>query len=241
MNGKVVLTDHPWPATDIEAARCAAAGYELVVAPDGVTEAQLVELVADADAILTCWAKVTRAVIEAAPQLKVITRLGVGVDNIDLAAAGDAGAVVTRVPDYCVDEVSSHVVAFVHAWARGIAFFDKEVHEGRWMPSAAPLRRVKDLTIGIWGYGLLGVDTAAKFAGLGCTVLADDRHPERVAPPVTAVPIDELLERSDVVSLHLPLNDDTRGLVDAGALGLMADGALLVNCARGGVVDHDAL
>jgi len=237
---RVVILDHPWHGTEIEASICAAAGYELVDASPGDDPERTAALVVGAAGILTNWARVTAELIDASAELRVVTRLGVGVDNIDLVAAAAAGVVVTRVPDYCVEEVSDHAVAMVLDWARGITFFDREIRAGRFAPGARDLRRVRDLVVGIWGAGRNGMATARKLAGFGCTVLVDARHPERAAPH-RAVPVDELLARSDVVSVHLPLTDETQGIVGAEALARMRRGSLLVNTGRGRLVDIDAL
>ena len=241
-----MITDHPWPGTDVEAAICAEAGYELVDASPGDDPVAVRALAADAVGILTNWAPVPATLVEACPELRVVTRLGVGVDNIDLAAAAAHGVIVTRVPDYCVEEVSDHVVAMVLAWARGITHFDREIRAGRFDSGARDLRRVRDLrrardlVVGIWGAGRNGMATARKLSALGCTVLVDDRHRERAAP-YRAVAVGDLLARSDVVSLHLPLTDETRAVVDAHALARMRPGSLLVNTGRGRLVDVDAL
>ncbi|HVA06699.1 MAG TPA: NAD(P)-dependent oxidoreductase [Acidimicrobiales bacterium] len=237
---RVLLTDHPWPGTEIESALCAAAGIELIEAPAGASEKQLVALAGDVEGIITCWAPVTAAVIAASPHLAVVSRLGVGVDNIDVRAAAQRGATVTRVPDYCMDEVSDHVVGLVHAWARGIASFDRAVRAREWNGGALALHRVRDLTIGIWGSGIIGIRTAEKFSALGCNVVLDDRHPER-AGPFPSLPLSDLLRQSDVVSLHLPLSEANRNLVDAAVLSDMRSGSLLVNTSRGGLVDVAAL
>ncbi len=236
----VVITDHPWPGTDVEAEICAAAGYELLDASPGDDPVALRMLAESAVGILTNWAPVTAELIEGCRDLRVVSRLGVGVDNIDLVSAAAHGVVVTRVPDYCVEEVSDHVVAMVLAWARGITFFDREIRAGHFDPGARDLHRVRDLVVGIWGTGRNGMATARKLSAFGCTVLIDDRHPDR-AGPHTAVPVDELLGRSNVVSLHLPLTAETRGIVDAQVLARMRPGSLLVNTGRGRLVDVDAL
>jgi D-3-phosphoglycerate dehydrogenase / 2-oxoglutarate reductase len=237
---RVLLTDHPWPGTDIESALCAAAGIELVEAPAGAPEELLVSLAGDVEGIITCFAPVTAAVIAASPHLAVVSRLGVGVDNIDVRSAAQRGTTVTRVPDYCMDEVSDHVVGLVHAWARGIATFDRAVRAREWNGGARTLHRVRDLTIGVWGSGIIGIRTAEKFSALGCKVVLDDRHPER-AGSFECRPLPDLLGQSDVVTLHLPLSEATHNLVDAAVLSEMRPGALLVNTSRGGLVDIEAL
>jgi D-3-phosphoglycerate dehydrogenase len=238
-----VITDHPWRETDVEAGICAAAGYNLVDAAPGDDPAALERLASDSDAvgILTNWSPVSAALIESCPHLRVVSRLGVGVDNIDVAAAAARGVVVTRVPDYCVEEVSDHAVAMVLAWARGITCFDREVRAGRFDPGARALRRVRDLVVGIWGAGRNGTATGRKLAAFGCRVLVDDHHGPAAPFEFEAVTLDELLGRSDVVSVHLPLDDETLGIVDAGVLSRMRPGSLLVNTGRGRLVDVDAL
>jgi D-3-phosphoglycerate dehydrogenase / 2-oxoglutarate reductase len=238
---KVLLTDHAWPDVEVEAALCDAAGFDLVEAPRDAPETVLAELAAGVDGILTCWAKVTGRVIAASPGLRVVSRMGVGLDNIDVAAAADRGIVVTRVPDYCAEEVSDHVLAMLHAWARCLLPADRDVRSGAWDPARYAPRRVRTLVAGVWGLGPLGARTAEKLAALGLQVLADDRHPERVPAGVHAVPAAELLARCDVLSLHLPLTPATTGLMDATRLAAMKPGSLLVNTSRGALVDISAL
>ncbi len=185
---KVLLTDHAWPGVTVEAGLCDAAGFDLVEAPPDASEAVLAELAADVDGILTCWAKVTGRVIAASPGLRVVSRMGVGLDNIDLAAAAARGIVVTRVPDYCAEEVSDHVIGLLHAWARCLLTADHDVRTGRWDPARYTPRRVRTLVTGVWGLGPLGVRTAEKLVALGGQVLADDRYPERAPAGVQPVP-----------------------------------------------------
>jgi len=238
---RVLLTDHAWPGVEVESGLCDAAGYDLVEAPPDAPEAVLAELATGVDGILTCWARVTGRVIAASQGLRVVSRMGVGLDNIDLAATAGRGIVVTRVPDYCAEEVSDHVLAMVHAWARCLLPADRDVRAGEWDPARYAPRRMRTLTAGVWGLGPLGTRTAEKLAALGLTVLADDRHPERAPAGVRAVPAAELLARCDVLSLHLPLTPATTHLMNAGRLAAMKPGSLLVNTSRGALADIDAL
>ena len=238
--GRVLLTDHPWPDADIESRICAEAGFELVDAPKDAGPEELLALGRDVVGIITCWAQVPRLLINASPDLVVVSRLGVGIDNIDVASAHERGVVVTRVPDYCVEEVSDHAVALVFAWARGIANLDRSVRAGLWGAGDYQLRRVRDLTIGVWGTGLNGIRTGEKLSALGCTVFFDDRHPERV-PAMDVLSVSELLGRCDVLSLHLPLNEENKRIVGAEILARMRPNSLLVNTARGGLIDTEAL
>jgi D-3-phosphoglycerate dehydrogenase len=232
----VVVTDHPWPDLDIESAICEAAGYRLVDLHPAVDPAETAEAVRDAVGIMTCWAPVTAEVIEAAVDLKVVSRLGVGLDNIHVPTAHRLGVTVTRVPDYCMEEVADHTLALVLAWARGTTAQDRLVQQGRWEPNAVPVRRLSEQVVGIWGAGTIGRKAAHRFVALGCRVLVDDRHPESAPPGTTPVPLAELL-----ATCHTPLNDETRGIVDAELLAAMKPGALFVNTSRGGLVDLEAL
>jgi lactate dehydrogenase-like 2-hydroxyacid dehydrogenase len=168
---RVLLTDHAWPGVDVEAGLCDAAGFDLVEAPPGATEDELATLAADVDGILTCWAQVTAKVIAASPALRVVSRMGIGLDNIDLAAAATRRITVTRVPDYCVEEVSDHVVGLLHAWARCILTADRDVRAGITDPGRYAPRRVSSLVAGVWGLGPTGHRTAEKLV-----MMCDQEH-----------------------------------------------------------------
>ncbi|WP_330351079.1 C-terminal binding protein [Streptomyces sp. NBC_00582] len=242
--GKVLLTDHAWPDDSVERAVLEAAGLTLVTGPADPAPAAAIEALVREhrpDAVLTCWAPVTAAAVTACPDLRIVARLGVGLDNIAVETAAEQGVWVTNVPDYCVEEVSDHAVGMVLAWARGLAAFDRDVRAGKWRPAAAKLRRMATLTCGIVGYGRIGRATARKLAAFGCRVLAHDPYPPDRAPGVELTTFEELLGASDVVVLHVPLTENTRHLVGAKELALMKPGALLVNVSRGGLVDTDAL
>lgn len=239
----IVLTDRGWDDAEIERDLCDAAGYDLVDLQEPADAEALARAVADADPVglLFCWAPVTSGVLAAAPKLRVATRLGVGIDNIDLAEAARRGLTVTRVPDYCVEEVSDHVVGLVHAWARGITTYDRDVRAGGWRPGLLALRRVRDLTVGVWGIGAIGSVVATKFVSLGCTVVGHNRSPVTMPDGVESVTADELLARSDVVTLHVPAVPGAAALIGDAELASMRPGSLLVNTARGALVDIDAL
>ncbi|MGQ4404128.1 C-terminal binding protein [Streptomyces hayashii] len=242
--GTVLLTDHAWPDDAVERSVIEKAGHTLVTGPAEPASAEAIEeLVAEhrPAGILTCWAPVSAAAIGAAPDLRIVARLGVGLDNIAVEAATERGAWVTNVPDYCVDEVSDHAVGMVLAWTRGLAVFDREVRAGRWDPASARLRRLSTLTCGIVGYGRIGRTTAAKLGAFGCRILVHDPFPPKDAPGVEPVGLEELLRRSDVVILHVPLTPGTHHIIGAEQLALMNPGGLLVNVSRGPLVDTDAV
>ena len=245
MTWKVLITDHVWPTTDPERAVLEAGGAEVVVAPNG-EEATLIELAEDADAIMTCFAQVTENVVRAAERCKVIGRFGVGVDNIAVDTATELGIAVTYVPDYCVDEVSDHVMALLHAWNRKIVLFDRAVKEQGWASQGLTMRmmRLRGKTIGIVGFGRIGQAVAVKAQAFGLRILAAD-------PVVSSATVESfggslvdlttLLRESDFVSLHTPLTSETRNLIGPGELASMKSDAFLINAARGPLIDEDAL
>src|SRR5579872_1123192 len=176
--GTVLLTDYAWPDVAIEAAIIEGAGLRLVTGPSKPAAADAIAALAaehQPAAIMTNWAPVSAAAIGASRELRVVTRLGVGLDNIAVDEATRRGIWVTNVPDYCIEEVSDHAVAMVLAWARGIVHFDREVKAGRWEPANAKLRRVQDLTCGIIGFGRTGRRTAEKLRGFGAHLLVYTR------------------------------------------------------------------
>ncbi|MEI5527715.1 C-terminal binding protein [Streptomyces brasiliscabiei] len=242
--GAVLLTDYAWPDDAVERSVIEKAGHTLVTGPAEPASAEAIEnLVAEhrPAGILTCWAPVSATAIGASPDLRIVARLGVGLDNIAVRAATDQGVWVTNVPDYCVEEVADHAVGMVLAWTRGLAVFDRDVRAGRWNPAGARLRRLSTLTCGVVGYGRIGRATAGRLAAFGCRILAHDPHPPKDAPGVEMVDLEELLRRSDVVILHVPLTPDTHHIIGAEQLALMQRGGLLVNVSRGGLVDTDAV
>jgi phosphoglycerate dehydrogenase-like enzyme len=179
---------------------------------------------------------VAAADIARTPDLRVIATASVGTDHIDLEAAAARGVVVRNVPDYCIEEVSDHALAMVVALRRGLITGDRSVQAGRWeWTDAGVLGRLAGTRLGVVGMGRIGRRLAEQAAALGMDV--------RFTDPFVAggVQLDDLLAWADAVSLHLPLTEDTHGLIDARRLGLMRPGAILVNTARGSIVDRDAL
>ncbi|HEY6510968.1 MAG TPA: C-terminal binding protein [Burkholderiaceae bacterium] len=240
----VFITDHAWPDLDIERSVLEGAGLRVVAGPTVPASAETIGELAHAyqpASILTCWAQVDARAIAASAPLVHVGRIGVGLDNIDVAACTARGVRVTNVPDYCIEEVSDHAVGFALAWTRGLAGFDRAVRAGRWEPSQARLRRLANLTVGIVGYGRIGRASARKFAAFGCRVLASNEGKLAEASGVELVALELLLAASDIVVLHVPLTDGTRGLIDRRRIALMKPGALLVNVSRGGVVDTQAV
>ncbi len=174
---KVLLTDYAWADLDIERRTLAEVDAELVVAPRQDVDT-LAALAADADAIMTNWAKVPAQVISAAPKCKIVSRLGIGLDNIDVAEATRRKILVTNIPDYCLIEVAEHALALLLAQARKVAFFHQQTQNGEYKLQAGPtLRRIEGQTLGIVGLGNIGTRLAEKAAALGLHVLATTRTP----------------------------------------------------------------
>jgi D-3-phosphoglycerate dehydrogenase len=239
--GVVLITDHTWPDVEVERTILQTAGLHVTDAPSP-DEAGLRALAADAVAIMTCFAQVTPSIIESASGLKVVARYGVGVDNIAVDTATARQIPVTYVPDYCVAEVAEHALALLLSMARGVVRYDRSVSAGGWdLGVAAPLRRIEGQTLGVVGCGRIGQRLAQKARGLGMRVLGYDANPVAAPAGIESVDLATLLAHSDFVSLHVPLMPATRGLAGESFLRQMKPTAYLVNTARGGLVDVDAL
>ena len=245
MTKKVLVTDFVWPSVEPERAVLAAANAELVVAPDG-SEETLAELARDVDGILTCFAKVTDKVVRTADKCVIIGRYGVGVDNIAVDLATELGIVVTYVPDYCVDEVSDHVMALLLAWNRRIVFFDNATKAHGWGAEGLGMRimRLRGKKLGVVGFGRIGRSVCSKALAFGFEVLAYDPiiSADAVADHgAKMVDLPMLLRESDFVTLHSPLIPETKNMIGKSELEHMKSDAFLINAARGGLVDEDAL
>jgi D-3-phosphoglycerate dehydrogenase / 2-oxoglutarate reductase len=240
----VVITDYAWPDLDIERSVIEGAGLRLVAGPAAPAPAAHIDmLVAEHQplGILTNWAQVSAQAVRSSPGLRIVARLGVGLDNIAVEECTRRGIWVTNVPDYCFEEVADHSVGMLLAFTRGLLHFDREVRAGRWEPATARLRRLKTLTVGIVGYGRIGRSTAQKLNGFGARVLAYTRSPGAAEKDVEFVALEELLRQSDAVIVHIPLNAGTKHLLGRERLALMKRGAFLINVSRGAVIDTEAL
>lgn len=235
--GLAVVLDAGYDDHAIEEAILAPFGLDVVERACHGDPAAVLAAVAGAQAVLVRESPVRAEAMEAMPECRVIVRYGVGVDNIDLAAAAQRGIVVANVPDYGIEEVSDHALALLLAVERRLVSRDPAVRAGRWNISRAePMRRLNELTLGIVGYGRIGQSFHAKAAALNfARVLLHDPN------SADSVSLEDLLAGSDIVSLHLPLNRRTEGLINAERIALMKQGASLINTARGGLVDEVAL
>lgn len=219
-------------------------GIEVDVKP-GLSKEELIEIIGDYDGLaVRSSTKATPNVLKAAKNLKVIGRAGIGVDNIDLAAATDAGVVVMNTPFGNSITTAEHAIAMMMALARQIPHANASTHEGKWEKSRFMGVEVTGKTLGLIGCGNIGSIVAERALGLRMKVIAFDPYlaVERAADlGVQKVELDDLFANADVISLHTPLTDQTRGVVGADAFAKMKDGVRIVNCARGGLIDETAL
>ena len=244
MATRVVVTDQVFGSLEIERGLLAPLDAELVEAP-AKDEATLVGAVAGADALLVCYASVTPAVIEAAAAggCRVIARYGIGVDNIDLEAATAAGIVVTNVPDYCLDEVADHGMALLLGVARGLVEGALAVREGRWELPGAGIHRIRGRTLALVGVGRIGRRLADRALAFGLDVVAFDPFASDLGTPGIrrAATLEEAVAEADFVSLHAPMTEENHHMVGDRLIGAMRRGPVIVNTARGGLVDLDAV
>lgn len=237
---KVVVTDQVFPAIDTETGLLASIGARIEVA-DG-TPADVARLGADADALLNTYMPITGELLSQLPACRIVARYGIGVDNVDLAAAAQRGVIVTNVPDYSVEEVAVHTLGLLLALVRRLPQASRLVTAGGWgLDGLRPIRRLSTQRAGLVGFGRIARNLAGYLAAIGCEVVAHDPfiQPQPGLPPL--VPLPELLSECDLISLHVPLTPQTHGLIGAAELAMMKPGTALVNTARGGLVDVDAL
>ena len=242
----IAIVDSDFPDNDLERAMARDAGIELVVAADGNRSAEaIIEHAAGADGAVTSYGNFPREVFEALPDLKVVSRTGVGYDTIDLEAATEHGCAVCTAPGYGTEVVSDHAITLALASLRRIVETDADMRNGIWdYARHRPLGQVHGRCFGIVGMGAIGRACARKAAGLGFDVVCWSRSlvPGRRTPEgYDILELDELLSRVDVVSFHTALTAQTHHLLDERRIALMKPGAVVVNTSRGPVVDTLAL
>jgi D-3-phosphoglycerate dehydrogenase len=240
----IAVTDSPFPSLDPAKAALARIDPELQVANSASAE-DILAVGRDADALLVTYAKLPGDLLRQLRRCKAIGRFGLGVDNIDIAAATELGITVTYVPDYCMQEVSDHAMALLLALARKVPQSNALVQAGRWdMPAVVPIHRLAGRVLGLVGFGNIPRALAPKAKAFGLRVVAHDPNVSQQALAdvgVESMSFDRLLEISDFVSIHAPLLPVTRGLFNAEVFGKMKQGSYLINTARGPLVDEDAL
>lgn len=244
---RVAITDYTFPDLALEEAILRPEGIEVVALRERRPPAELAALVREADAVVVQFAAVNAEVVNAMSRAKVIVRYGIGFDNVDLAAARARGIPVCNVPDYCIDEVADHALAFILALTRQVVPNALLLREGGW-GLATPLgtmAALKHLTVGIVGFGRIGREVVKRLLAFKARVVVFD--PVVAADEIVrsgaaaAGSLDELLAQSDVVSPHCPSSPATRQLFNAAAFARMKSGAVFVNVGRGDLADSRAL
>jgi D-3-phosphoglycerate dehydrogenase len=244
---RVILTDsHSLGETDysIEKKFFKENGIEFIV-ENCKTDDELIEKCKDADGILTIYTKIHKGIIQKLCNCRVIVRYGIGYDNIDVDAATKKGIYVCNIPNYCVKEVATHTIALILAIERKIAMFDRAVRKGIWDDSYGyPVHRLDGQVLGLVGFGSIARQTADYAKSFGFNIIACDPYlPEFVFKEmnVKKVELETLLRESDIISLHVPLNDDTRHLINSQTISKIKKTAIIVNTSRGPIIALDDL
>jgi D-3-phosphoglycerate dehydrogenase len=240
---KVVLTDYVWESLDVE--KNTLAGVAELVPLQTKKPDEFIEQAADCDALLNTYAgPITADVMGRMPKCRIIARYGIGVDTIDLDAATAAGIIVTNNPTYCIEEVAEHTMSLLLTCARKVVFYDRLVRSGRWeVPPGKPLFRLAGSTLGLVGFGNIARQVAVRAAAFGMNVLYSDPFVKdgQFDVPGKGADLDTVLAQSDFVSIHPPLTTHTRKMIGDEALSKMKRSAWIINCARGPIVDTEAL
>lgn len=214
---------------------------------DRTPQEEIAQRIGDAPVVLTNKARITREVMDACPQLRYIGVLATGYNVVDLPAAKERGIVVTNVPAYSTQAVAQHTMALLLASMSRVSEYDARVKQGAWSASpdfcfyAGPMEEIAGKTLGIVGFGHIGQAVARAALGLGMRVIVHTRTPKAGIEQAKFVTLDELLQRSDVITLHCPLTERTRGLIGSDAMARMKDGVRVINTARGPLVDESAM
>jgi len=240
---RFLITDYDFHDVELEIDLLRGAGMEVQTAQCR-TEDDVIAAAKGFDGLLTQYAPMTAKVFAARPEVRIVSRLGAGFDTVNVADAHKHGVWVANSPDYGVNEVASHALAMTLGLVRHLPFYDRDVRASNWhYTSAGTLRRPSDLTIGVLGFGRIGKRMAQLCQPCFKSVLACDPYLADEAFPgyVRRVDREALFREADIVTLHVPLNDETRGIANAAALALMKRGSWLVNTARGAVADVDAV
>lgn len=247
MTRRAVITDHEFPALADEKRIAAECGAELSIHADVKDPAAVADAVEGADVVLLAYARITDDVLaRLAPEATVI-RYGMGYDTIDVDAATARGIRVCNVPDYGADTVADHTVALMLASVRRLMDYHEQITESSdgWIPAPdiGPITAISDLTCGLIGTGQIGRKVAARIRAFGATVIAFDPYADAGAlrqEDIDLVDLDELCARADVVSIHAPLTAETHHILDAERIGALKDSAIIVNTARGPLLDTRA-
>lgn len=237
----VLITDIDLPGTDAQDA-LEAGGHSVIFGEDPAAHDRAGEVAA----LMVQWKPITAEVMDGLPNLRIISRLGIGCDMIDIDAATERGILVANTPAYCTEEVATHTIAMILAMTRGLTAYDRAVQSGKWSAVTVPpiAGRPSSMVVSVIGFGRIGSLVAAGCSALGYTVLVSDPlvPAERIRTAGhEPVALDEAIERADVLTLHAPLSAETRHMIDARAIATMKPGSMIVNTCRGALIDDQAL
>lgn len=242
----VAITDYTFPDLGIEESVLRPEGIELVSFKEKRSPAELTALVRDADAVIVQFAPVNADVVRAMTKAKAIVRYGIGYDNVDIATARERRIPVCNIPDYCVDEVADHTLAFILATTRQVVPNALHLREGKWglATPLASMQALKHLTVGVVGFGRIGREVVKRLLAFKARVVVFDPAVDAsqiAAAGARAVSLDELLVQSDIVSPHCPSLPSTKQMFNAAALAKMKRGAVFINVGRGDLADTAAV
>ena len=238
---KVVISDYVWPNIDIETNFFKDKNINLVVSKN---KSDLKEQIADADGLLFCFETIDEEILKLGKKLKVAQRYGIGVDNIDIDVATQLGIVVANIPDYCIDEVSDHAISMILSLNRVLHRDSDLVKAGKWNEVKKDKRvyRLSEATLGLLGYGRIGKRIYQKALSFGLNVIAYDPYiKQEDVDGVKIYDLNQVLSKSDIISLHLPLTKETHHIINYEQFNFMKDNSILINVSRGGLINEEAL
>ena len=242
----VVYTDNSKGGLDIERDILGKIDVDLIDAE--LSDRPVRDLIKEADGVIVSQMEFNREVIESLEKCRVISRTGIGFENVDLKAATEMGIYVSNVPDYCIPEVSNHTIGLILSLERRITGFDRDIRKNGWSVARskwADMRRIEGQTIGFVAFGQIPKEVCRKAVALGFDAVAYDPYvdPDEIieAGARCVENLEDLLKVSDVVSLHVPLTDETRGMIGKRELELVGKNGFIINTSRGGVIDEESL
>lgn len=239
----VVVSDHDFDDLDTERDVLGDIAEVRNVSSD--FDASVDDKLLDADGVLNLRYEIDRDLIEQMNDCRIVARYGIGVDNVDVEAAAERDIYVTNVPDYCQEEVASHALTLLLGQYRGVTRYDASVADGEWNRDVTmPIHRLSTQTLGIVGFGAIGRAFAVRATALGFDLVTSDPFVDAETAAehdAELISFEDLLARADAVTIHSPLTEDTRGMFDTEAFTRMKESAVLVNVARGPIVDGCAL
>ena len=238
---KVVISDYVWPNIDIEKKFFDSKNIELVVSKN---KSDLKKQIVDADGLLFCFESIDEDILRSSKNLKVAQRYGIGVDNINIEVATELGIVVSNIPDYCIDEVSDHAMSMILSLNRLLARDSDLVKKGLWNEIKKDKRvyRLSEATLGLLGFGRIGRRISKKAKNFGLKVIAYDPYlDEKEIDDVEIHSLNKVLKDSNIISLHLPLTEQTNHIIDTEQFDLMNKDTIIINVSRGGLINEEAL